>query len=311
MSPITSIQNPRVKNAVRLRDRRHREKQGRILIDGSRELLRAIDAGVKLLETFVCRPLRENEDSGRLLAALPQSGGEVLEVSEAVFDKLAFGRRTEGVLGVAETPRATLASFIKPRPSVAPRDATNGRGFMDGRGILPENALVAVLEGVEKPGNVGAVLRSADAAGVSALIAADPRTDLYNPNAIRASLGTIFTMPVCEATSDDALAWLRKNGFRIFAARVDSAVDYTEEDYRGPTAIVLGSEAEGLSSLWTGEDIQAVRLPMLGAADSLNVSATAAVLFYEALRQRKGEGGGEKSEERGEKSDERGARREE
>ena len=111
MSPITSIQNPRVKNAVRLRDRRHREKQGRILIDGSRELLRAIDAGVKLLETFVCRPLRENEDSQRLLAALPQSGGEVLEVSEAVFEKLAFGRRTEGVLGVAETPRNTLDSL--------------------------------------------------------------------------------------------------------------------------------------------------------------------------------------------------------
>ncbi|MCD4728360.1 MAG: RNA methyltransferase, partial [Pirellulales bacterium] len=262
-----------------------------------RELLRAIDAGVKLLEMFVCRPLRENEDSQRLLASLPQSGGEVLEVSEAVFEKLAFGRRAEGVLGVAETPRNTLDSL-----------SLRWGGSSTATPTFP---LVAVLEGVEKPGNVGAVLRSADAAGVSALIAADPRTDLYNPNAIRASLGTIFTMPVCEATSDDALAWLRKNGFRIFAARVDSAVDYTEEDYRGPTAIVLGSEAEGLSSLWTGEDIQAVRLPMLGAADSLNVSATAAVLFYEALRQRKGEGGGEKSEERGEKSDERGARREE
>ncbi len=289
MSLITSLQNPRVKDAVRLRNRRHREKQGRILIDGSRELLRAIDAGVKLLETFVCRPLRENEDSQRLLAALPQSGGEVLEVSEAVFEKLAFGRRAEGVLGVAETPRTTLAS-IKPRPPVALRQGGSSTA-------TPAVPLVAVLEGVEKPGNVGAVLRSADAAGVSALITADPRTDLYNPNAIRASLGTIFTMPVCEASSDDALAWLRKNGFRIFAARVNSAVDYTEVDYRGPTAIVLGSEAEGLSSLWTGEDIQAVRLPMLGAADSLNVSATAAVLFYEALRQRKGEGGGKRGEE--------------
>ncbi len=285
MSPITSLRNPRVKNAVRLRNRRHREKQGRILIDGSRELLRAIDAGVKLLETFVCRPLRENEDSQRLLAALPRSGGEVLEVSEAVFEKLAFGRRTEGVLGVAETPRNTLDSLV-----------------------VGENSFVAVLEGVEKPGNVGAVLRSADAAGVSALITADARTDLYNPNAIRASLGTIFTMPVCEATSGDVLAWLRKNDFHIFAARVDSAVDYTEVDYRGPTAIVLGSEAEGLSSLWSGEDIQAVRLPMLGAADSLNVSAAAAVLFYEALRQRgeRGEGGRGKREERREKREERG-----
>jgi len=146
--------------------------------------------------------------------------------------------------------------------------------------------LVAVLEGVEKPGNVGAVLRSADAAGVSAVILADPRTDLYNPNAIRASLGTIFTMPVCEAAGGDVLARLREHKYSILAARVDGAVPYTEVDYRRPTAIVLGSEAEGLSPIWSGDDIRAVRLPMRGAADSLNVSVTAAVLFYEALRQR-------------------------
>jgi TrmH family RNA methyltransferase len=145
---------------------------------------------------------------------------------------------------------------------------------------------VAVLEGVEKPGNVGAVLRSADAAGVSAVILADPRTDLYNPNAIRASLGTIFTMPVCEAASGDVLARLREHECMILAARVDGAVPYTEVDYRRPTAIVLGSEAAGLSPIWTGDDIRAVRLPMRGVADSLNVSVTAAVLFYEALRQR-------------------------
>ena len=158
--------------------------------------------------------------------------------------------------------------------------------------------LVAVLEGVEKPGNVGAVLRSADAAGVSALIAADPRTDLYNPNAIRASLGTIFTMPVCEAAGGETIEWLRANGFRIFAARVDGAIPYTEADYRGRSAIVLGSEAAGLSPLWRGDDVQAVRLPMLGAADSLNVSVTAAVLFYEALRQRE-----ERGERRGEREE--------
>ena len=140
---------------------------------------------------------------------------------------------------------------------------------------------------MEKPGNLGAVLRSADAAGVSAVIVADGRTDLYNPNAIRASLGTIFTLPVCEAASGEVLAWLRQRKYNIFAARVDGSVAYTAVDYRGPTAIVLGSEAAGLSSIWTGDDIQAVRLPMLGVADSLNVSVTAAVLFYEALRQRK------------------------
>ena len=280
MTPITSLQNPRVKDAVRLRDRRHRRKQGRILIDGSRELLRAIEAGVNPIETFVCPALCQSDDSQQLLDMLPQLGGEVFEVGESVFDKLSFGDRAEGILAVAETPRETLSSLTKPRPLVAPGDATSGRGK------FPENALVAVLEAVEKPGNVGAVLRSADAAGVSALIAADPKTDLYNPNAIRASLGTIFTMPVREATSEETLDWLRQNSFRILAARVDGSVPYTEVNYRGPTAIVLGSEADGLSPLWRGDDIQAVCLPMLGAADSLNVSATAAVLFYEALRQR-------------------------
>lgn len=263
MFVITSPQNPRVKDAVRLRDRRHRVSQGRILIDGARELRRAIGAGVTLVETFVCESLCQTEESQRLLAELPKVGGELLHVSESVFQKLAFGERAEGVVAVAQTPRPTLETLR-----------------------LPQDATVAVLEGVEKPGNVGAVLRSADAAGVSAVIVADGRTDLYNPNAIRASLGTIFTLPVCEAASADVLTWLRQRRFAIVAARVDGSVPYASVDYRGPTAIVLGSEAAGLSSVWTGPDIKAVRLPMLGAADSLNVSVTAAVLFYEALRQR-------------------------
>ena len=266
MSLITSLQSPRVKDAVRLRDRRHREKQGRILIDGARELRRAIAAGAKLLEIFVCEPLCRGDDARHLLATLPQCGGEVWHVAEAVFQRLAFGQRAEGVLGVTETPRPTLATLSWDGGSTAP--------------------LVAVLEGVEKPGNVGAVLRSADAAGLSAVIVADGQTDLFNPNAIRASLGTIFTMPVCEATSGDVLAWLRERRFQIVAARVDGSVHYAKVDYRQPTAIVLGGEAPGLSPLWSGDDIAAVHLPMHGAADSLNVSVTAAVLFYEALRQR-------------------------
>jgi TrmH family RNA methyltransferase len=146
--------------------------------------------------------------------------------------------------------------------------------------------LVVVLEGVEKPGNLGALLRSADAAGVSALVLADSRVDLYNPNAIRASLGTIFSLPVCEAASGEVLAWLQQHELQIFAARVDGSVPYTERDYRGPTAFVLGAEATGLTSAWNAPDITAIHLPMRGIADSLNVSATAAVLFYETLRQR-------------------------
>ncbi len=266
MNPITSAQNPRVKNAVRLRDGRQRRLQGRMLIDGVREMDRAIAAGVVLREVFVCPALCTGEAAAELLARLPQTGAELLAVTESVFLKLAFGQRAEGVLAVAEPPVAPLAALR-----------------------LPEAPLVAVLEGIEKPGNVGAVLRSADGAGLDAVVVADPRTDLFNPNAIRASLGTIFSVPVREAAGAEVLAWLRENGLHVAAARVDGSVPYTEVDYRRPTAIVLGSEAEGLSPRWHAPDVTGVRLPMLGAADSLNVSAAAAVLFYEARRQR-GEG---------------------
>ncbi len=265
MPVIASLQNPRVKHAVRLRDRRHREKQERILIDGIGELGRAMEAGVALVEVFVCPALCEEARAQRLLERLPGTGAEVLEVTEPVFRKLAFGDRAEGVLGVAAMPRPTLSMLTLSQPP-----------------------LVAVLEGVEKPGNLGAVMRSADGAGLSALVAADARTDLYNPNAIRASLGTIFTLPVCAATTAETVDWLRRNGLAVYAARVDGATLYTQVDYRGPAAIVLGSEAAGLTAAWSGAGITAVRLPMLGAADSLNVSTAAAVLFYEARRQRGG-----------------------
>jgi len=261
MDIISSVQNPRVKAATALRDRRQRQKQGRILIDGARELSRAVQSGVRLVEIFVCSELVEND--AQLAELFAQSGAEILEVTPRVFEKLAFGDRAEGVLGIALAPSRGLDKLQ-----------------------LPDNPLVAVLEGVEKPGNVGAVLRSADAAGVSALVVADPRTDLDNPNTIRASLGTVFSLPVCSATSEETLAWLRRNRLAIYAARVDGSIPYTQADLRGPAAIVLGSEAQGLTPAWLGEDIRPVRLPMLGLADSLNVSATAAVLFYEALRQR-------------------------
>lgn len=263
MTTITSRQNPRVKDAVRLRERRHREKQGRILIDGVRELARATRAGIRLLEVFVCEPLCRGDEAERLLVMLPDCGAEILPVSEPVFEKLAFGRRAEGVLGVAEMPRPALDDLT-----------------------LPEDPLVAVLEAVEKPGNVGAVLRSADATRVSALVVADGRTDLYNPNVIRSSLGTVLTMPVCATTAAETLDWLRRHRLAVYAARVDARLPYTEVDYRGPTALVFGSEAAGLSAAWSADEITPVRLPMHGVADSLNVSATAAVLFYEALRQR-------------------------
>ena len=260
---ITSPQNPRVKDAIRLRSAQHRRKQQRFLIDGARELARAIAAGVPLVETFVCESLCTSPESRLALNLLQQAPGELWQVNESVFAKLAFGERAEGLLAVARTPHSSLADL---RP----------------RGPGP----IAVIEGVEKPGNVGAILRSADAAGVSAVLVADPATDLFNPNCIRASLGAVFSVPLCATTPAAALEWLRQRGTRMFAARVDGKLDYAAADLSGEVALILGSEAEGLSPTWQAADVTAIRLPMAGVVDSLNVSATAAVLFYESLRQR-------------------------
>lgn len=264
---ITSLQNRRVKDAVRLRDRRGRQQQGRLIIDGVRELGRALQGGIELDEVFWCESACGGDDAQAVLESARGRGAELLEVTADVFGKLAFGDRADGLVGTARTPRRTLADL---------------------QTTLPEQPLVAVLERVEKPGNVGAVVRSADGAGVAAVILADAVTDLYNPNAIRASLGTIFALPVCSTTSQEALAWLQNQGMQVLATRVDGAVAYTDIDYTAPTAIVLGSESAGIGAGWQGSGVKAVQLPMLGKADSLNVSATAAVLFYEALRQRGG-----------------------
>ena len=264
MDPITSLHNPRVKAAARLRDRRGRDKQGRILIDGTREIARALAGGVQLVEVFVAAELCTSKAARELLIDLSHRQVALLEVTPAVFEKLAYGARGEGLIAVAEPPQRKLADLQ-----------------------LPAQGLVAVLAGVEKPGNVGAVLRSADAAGCSALIVADPGTDLFNPNCIRASLGTVFTLPVCAASSSETLDYLRSQRLSIYAARLDAtATDYRQVTFAPRSAIVLGSEAAGLSDAWRASDITPIKLPMLGVADSLNVSATAAVLLYEALRQR-------------------------
>jgi TrmH family RNA methyltransferase len=260
---ISSVQNQRIKDALKLRDRRQRDKQQRIIIDGGRELLRAIEGDIAVAEVFLCQALVHGADSRRALELVEQSSADVWEVTEAVFEKLTYGDRGDGLIAVGAIRARSLDQLV-----------------------TPPGALVAVLEGIEKPGNVGAILRSADAAGVAAVLVADPRTDLYNPNCIRASMGTVFTLPVAVTTSGEARQWLQQRGFRVHAARVDGAIDYTAVDFTGATAIVLGSEAEGLSDAWSGDGIKAIRLPMLGKADSLNVSVTAAVLFYEALRQR-------------------------
>ena len=260
---ITSPANPRVTAAAALRDRRDRERAGLTLIDGARELRRALDGGVEVVEAFVCEPQLAGPDARAAFDALRALGVDIRPVTEAVLAKVAFGERAEGLVAVVRIPATDLAPLA-----------------------LPEDALVVVIEAVEKPGNLGAVMRSADGAGADAVIAASPRTDIYNPNTIRASAGTAFALALAAAPTADVLAWLHTERFRIVAARVDGATSYLDIDLTGRVAIALGTEADGLSDAWAGDDIVAARLPMLGVADSLNVSVTAAVLLYEARRQR-------------------------
>jgi TrmH family RNA methyltransferase len=261
---ITSVHNPRIKAAIRLRDRAGRDDQGRIIIDGVRELTRALDSHVGLQELYYDPQRCQGSDRKILLAAAQKAGAELIEVMPQIMEKLAFGHRHEGMVAVARPPERRLDDLE-----------------------LSQDALVAVVEGAEKPGNIGAILRTADAAAVNAVIVADGGTDLYNPNAIRASLGAIFTVPLVAATSREAIAWLRKKAYRLYAARVDGAIEYTAANLASGAAIILGSEAHGLTQQWQADDITPIRLPLSGTVDSLNLSATAAVLFYEALRQKK------------------------
>jgi TrmH family RNA methyltransferase len=260
---LASPSNPRIKAAARLRDRRHRDEAGLTLVDGAREVRRALASGIDVVEAFICEPLLAGEDARVALAALAERGVSTTSTSQPAFAKVAFGDRADGIVAVVRTPELRLDDLR-----------------------LTTDPLVVVVEGIEKPGNLGAALRSADGAGADALIAASPRTDLMNPNAIRASAGTIFSVPIASAPTREVIDWLRQRQIRIVTTRVDATSLYTDADLTGPLAVAFGSEADGLSDAWHADDITAVRLPMLGIADSLNVSVSAAVVLYEARRQR-------------------------
>jgi len=251
---ISSPSNPRLKEVGKLRESKHRRRSGCFLIDGRREVERAIRCGIRILELFTTQDVR--------FPGIPAT-----RVAESVFGKIAFGDRNDGVLAVAEIPEWTLTTLTQIVTQTMP-------------------PLLAVLEGIEKPGNVGAVFRSADGAGLDGILVTAPATDLFNPNTLRNSLGTIFRVPTAVTESREAFDWLRQQDIRLAVARCDGAIPYTDYDFRRPTAIVLGSEANGLTALWSGPGTTAIALPMRGIADSLNVSAAAAALFYEAQRQR-------------------------
>lgn len=266
---ITSSSNPRIKNVVRLSsNRRHREQTRRTVVEGSREVRRCLEAGVVPAEAYICPELLASEDTDlahRLTTQYPIPNTQSATVSPDVFTKMAVRGDSGGLLLVIPYTPTGLDEL--------PLSAT---------------PFLVVVEGAEKPGNVGAILRTADAAGVDGLILCAGGTDLHNPNVIRASLGTRFTVPVAEAPTGEVIAWLRARAIRTIAATPDATTVYTSLPLTGPVAIVTGSEAEGLSDEWLTAADATVTIPMYGVADSLNLATSTALLLYEVVRQRGG-----------------------
>lgn len=261
---ITSPSNPKLKYAVRLRTCSEREESGEMIVEGYRECRRALDSGYRPRAIFHCPDCYlKGENEPALVEECARLGAEVYTCSKQCFAKIAYKERPDGLL------------MIGPHVTVKLEDLK-----------LSDNSLVIVAESVEKPGNLGTILRSADAAGAAAVIVCDRATDVHNPNVVRASTGTMFTVPIAEASSDEALAFLKERGFRILAATPHAEKLHFEVSLSGKVAIALGAEQYGLTAKWMdGADLR-VRIPMLGVADSLNVSSAATILIYEAVRQR-------------------------
>lgn len=262
MERITSAQNPKIKFLLELQSKsKARRENGLFVVEGRREIEHCLEGGYEPDTVFFCP---------EILPVLPSGleKAKIFELSPAVYEKVAYREGTEGVIAEMKSKTVGLDTLGK---------------LLEGK----TDPLIMVLESVEKPGNLGAVLRSADAAGADAVLVCDPLTDLYNPNLIRASIGAVFTVPVAACSSEDAISWLQERGFSILTAQLQDSSLYYECDMKGATAIVMGTESTGLSTIWRKAATAHIRIPMLGRLDSLNVSVSAAILLFEAVRQRR------------------------
>lgn len=256
---ITSHHNPKIKGLLALEKPRERRRQCLFVIEGRKEIALALKAGYRIGNLFFCESLIRMEDV--LDLGIPEKA--LLPVTKEVYDKIAVRENSGGVMAIAEQKTHRLSDLhIGPDP------------------------LILVLESVEKPGNLGAILRTADAVGVDAVIVCDPQTDIYNPNVIRSSIGCLFTVPVAVASSEEAVTWLDSRKVLIFSAALQAAKPYHTQDFTGSCAIVMGTESTGLTEIWTSRSNANIIIPMEGIADSMNVSTAAAVLLFEARRQR-------------------------
>ncbi len=256
---ITSHQNPKIKNIQALEKARERKQQNAFIIEGLKELSLAVEGKYKISSVFFCPEIIDLKDVQQVIA----QENLFIPVQKSVFEKIAYRESSGGVVAVAEQRSHSLGDIN-----------------------LRNNPLVLILEAVEKPGNLGAILRTADAANLDAVIICDPQTDFYNPNVIRSSIGCIFTTPIASATSEETLQWLKENGIHIFATYLKAARPYHEIDFTVPSAIVMGTESTGLSEQWVRGADATIIIPMQGKIDSMNVSTAAAVVVFEATRQR-------------------------
>ena len=260
---ITSVQNARIKHVVALQQKSSlRREEGLFVVEGQREIEHCLACRYEVVEVY-----KRSRESG------VRREVEYL-VTPQVYEKMAYRGSTEGIIAVVKSKDHSLSSLLTPHSSLLEKD----------------NPLVVVLESVEKPGNLGAILRSADAANVDAVIVCDPLTDLYNPNLIRASIGAVFTVPTVVCTSQECITFLKERKINILTAQLQDSYEYYDYDMTGPTAIVMGTESTGLTQQWREAADAHIRIPMLGRLDSLNVSVSAAILMFEAVRQRKVKG---------------------
>ena len=257
---IESTQNPLIKSILQLQDKaRNRKKEGLFIIEGLRELALAQAGGYTLQTLLFCSDIVAFEQLTPYMGAQTQC----IEITRDVYQKLAYRDSTEGVVALAQTKDHTLDQLQ-----------------------LPDNPIILVAEATEKPGNIGAMLRTADAAHIDAVIIANPRTDLYNPNIIRSSIGCLFTNQIAVATTEEAIAFLKANHIHTYAATLQNSCSYHTQDYTSPTAFIVGTEATGLTQAWRESSTQNIIIPMSGTIDSMNVSVAAAILLFEAKRQR-------------------------
>ena len=262
---ITSLQNPKIKDAVHLRDRKARKETGLFLIEGYRELLRAVESKRTIDTLFFCPEFFLGTNERELIA---NSKATPIECTKEVFAKLSYRDRPDGLIGVAPQVHRTLDEL---------------EHLLSNKKKPP---FIVIAESIEKPGNLGTILRSCDAAGVDAVIVCDPTTDIHNPNVVRSSVGTLFTQFVIEAGSEETLEFLKKRGISIAAATPHTNLLFTDADFKGPIAIAVGTEQIGLTDAWMKKaDIQ-VKIPMFGIADSLNVASATTLVLYEVIRQR-------------------------